>query len=122
MIRNFVHCTDEVKIKLFKSFCSNLYCCPLWYHYKKSTINKLHVASNKVFKTLMKIPSRSSASQLFVACNVPNFLVLRRKLVCSLRCRVNISSNELVNTFVNEPRSVNAMHSHWNEVLYRNSN
>ena len=35
LIRNFTHCTGEVKIALFKTFCSNIYCCPLWYNFKK---------------------------------------------------------------------------------------
>jgi hypothetical protein len=33
LIRNFIHCTGEVKIALFKTFCSNIYCCPLWYNF-----------------------------------------------------------------------------------------
>ena len=27
LVRNFKHCSDLVKIQLFKSFCCNLYCC-----------------------------------------------------------------------------------------------
>ena len=118
LIRNFVHCTDDVKIKLFKSFCNSLYCCPLWYNYRKYNIKKLHVASNKVFKALMKVPSYSSASTLFAVCNVPNFLVLRRKLVYGLRCRVQASSNELIDTLANELSVANAMHTFWNDTLY----
>ena len=118
LIRNFVHCTDDVKIKLFKSYCTSLYCCPLWYNYRKYNIKKLHVASNKVFKALMKVPSYLSASTLFAVCNVPNFLVLRRKLVYGLRCRVQASSNELIDTLANELSVANAMHTFWNVILY----
>ena len=30
LIRKFYNCSYEVKIKLFQSFCSGMYCCQLW--------------------------------------------------------------------------------------------
>ena len=30
LLRNFRYCSNEVKCSLFKSFCTNMYCCPLW--------------------------------------------------------------------------------------------
>ena len=33
-LRNFRYCTNDVKCTLFKSFCANMYCCPL--HLKTS--------------------------------------------------------------------------------------
>jgi len=30
LIRNFKMCSDTVKCKLFQSFCTNIYCAPLW--------------------------------------------------------------------------------------------
>ena len=29
LLRNFRYCTNDVKCTLFKSFCANMYCCPL---------------------------------------------------------------------------------------------
>ncbi len=34
IVQNFKHCTDDVKLQLFKTFCSNFYCCQLWSNYK----------------------------------------------------------------------------------------
>ena len=28
LLRNFRYCSNEVKCSLFKSFCTNMYCCP----------------------------------------------------------------------------------------------
>ena len=42
LLRNFRYCTNDVKcIQVFKSFCANMYCCPLWFNATSSTIKKL---------------------------------------------------------------------------------
>ena len=99
LIRKFKHCTDTVKILLYKTYCSSMYCCPLWCRCKKSTLKKLHVACNKVFKSFMNVPRDFSASLLFVSCSVNSFPVLRRKLVYNFMSRVQNSSNVLVGSF-----------------------
>ena len=32
LLRNFRYCGREVKCMSFKSFCTNMYCCPLWFN------------------------------------------------------------------------------------------
>ena len=41
LVRNFSFCSVYVKVKLFKSFCSNMYCCHLRSHLKKFITAKL---------------------------------------------------------------------------------
>ena len=31
LLRNFRFCSDDVKYMLFRSFCTNMYCSPLWF-------------------------------------------------------------------------------------------
>ena len=31
LLRNFRYCSDDVKCMLFCSFCTNMYCSPLWF-------------------------------------------------------------------------------------------
>ena len=38
LLRNFRYCGREVKCMLFKSFCTNIYCCPLWFNSTSSSI------------------------------------------------------------------------------------
>jgi hypothetical protein len=118
LIRNFRQCTHDVKVALFKTFCSNVYCCPLWYNFRKCIEKKIHVACNKVFKALMNVPRDFSASTLFVECKVMNFPVLRRKLVYGLRSRVFATANVLVNNFLYVNHGFNAMHRYWKTILY----
>ena len=41
LLRNFRYCSNEVKCSLFKSFCTNMYCCPLWFNYTSSSVKKM---------------------------------------------------------------------------------
>ena len=38
LLRNFRYCSNEVKCSLFKSFCTNMYCCPLWFNSTSSSV------------------------------------------------------------------------------------
>ena len=37
LLHNFRYCSNEVKCSLFKSFCTNMYCCPLWFNSTSSS-------------------------------------------------------------------------------------
>ena len=39
-------CSDNVKVNIFRSYCSSLYTSQLWWKYKVSSIRKLYVAYN----------------------------------------------------------------------------
>ena len=55
LLRNFKHCSIDVKIKLFQTYCSSIYCCGLFSVYHKKVIRKLHVAFNKRIKSLLGV-------------------------------------------------------------------
>ena len=40
-LRNFRHCSDQVKCVLFQAYCTNLYCCQLWLISTKSSLKRL---------------------------------------------------------------------------------
>ena len=56
LLRYFYYCSIDVKLKLFRSFCTSFYCCYLWTAYKKSTFNKLRVALNNAYRRVLKLP------------------------------------------------------------------
>ena len=41
LLRNNKHCSDQVKCVLFQTYCTNLYCCQLWFNSTKSILKKL---------------------------------------------------------------------------------
>ena len=55
-------CSTDVKLALFRSYCACFYCTYLWTHYKKSTHSKLKVAFNNVYRRILNLPTRSSAT------------------------------------------------------------
>ena len=73
IVRKFHFLSIEVKCALFKAYCYNLYTCSLWSNYRQSTINKLRVAYNDMFRNLVGVPRWHSARTLFVNLNVRSF-------------------------------------------------
>ena len=41
LLRKFSRCSVEVKCYLFKTYCSNLYCAPMWFDYTKTALKKV---------------------------------------------------------------------------------
>ena len=118
IVRKFKNCTDAVKKQLFLSYCCSFYCCSLWSHYKSSTFKRIHIAHNNIFRAIFR-PQQRSISQCFVEHNVPNFLVIRRKLIFSLQHRLFSSQNVLVSTVINSMYFNNSDTSqNWKALLY----
>ena len=46
LIRKLHMCSEDVKVRLFKTFCSPMYTAYLWWNYRKCSIRKLYVAFN----------------------------------------------------------------------------
>ena len=40
LLRHFSKCSIPVKCYLFKTYCSNLYCAPLWYNFILTAMKK----------------------------------------------------------------------------------
>ena len=99
--RLFNHCTDKVKVELFKTYCTSFYCAALWSNFNISSMRRIKVAHNTIFRMLMKETRFTSASRLFMEFNVPNLDVICRKLSFSLYKRSLQSDNTLVKGIVN---------------------
>ena len=72
LLRNFRHCTNDVKCTLFKSFCANMYCCPLWFNSNSFTIKKLKISYNSALHNLLLIMKPYSASTKFITHGIPS--------------------------------------------------
>ena len=92
----FANCTDRVKIQLFTSYCTSLYCGGLWSRYTVQTMDKLKVVYNNAFRFLMKYRLDCSASQMFALNRVKSFGEIRRTANYSLYHRCILSNNSLV--------------------------
>ena len=97
MIRIFFNSSDEVKTRLFKLYCTNIFCAELWNDYKVSSFNQLKFAYNNVFRHL-SVKRPCSFTQVFLENNVDSFKVMHRKSMLNLWTRITKSQNVLVQT------------------------
>ena len=65
----------------FQTYCTNLYCCQLWFNSTKSSIKKLSTNYNIVKRRLLYISKPYSASNMFVSRRIPTFAELLRKSI-----------------------------------------
>ena len=73
LLRLFHCCSTDVKLTLFRSYCTCFYCSCLCTHYNKSTHSKLRVAFNNVYHRILKLPSKSSASTMYAVNHIDSF-------------------------------------------------
>ena len=119
--RKFHWCSDDVKICLFRSYCTPLYTAPLWVTYKKESFRKLKVAYNDCLRTLLKKPRWTSASELFCQTRICSFEALLRNHMYKFICRLNISQNIIVK-LLSDPscsmvRYISRFWQHWYNSL-----
>ena len=80
VITYFHYCSTDIKLELFKSYCTLFYCCYLWTVYKKSTFDRLRVAFNNAYRRVLSQPWRScSTSAMYSNFGNNNFEATIRK-------------------------------------------
>ena len=86
IISKFRNCSDHVKIKLFKAYCTNFYGITLWSNFTSEIRRKLQVAYKRIFRMLMKCPMFGTTSQM-IDFKLDPFDVVERKLIFGFRNR-----------------------------------
>ena len=88
ILRMFSQCSIDVKIVLFNSYCTPLYCSYLWREYKKTSFSKIRVAFNNAYRRIFGLSNRSSASAMYAnyVYNICIFLLYGPYILLSMRC------------------------------------
>ena len=120
LLKHFWLCSNNVKIRLFKTYCINFYCCQLWCLYKRATISCLKVAYNNSFRKLLGLDRRCSASNMFAESDVNSFDSLRRKHIFGFRNRIYNSNNSVLKTLYNSRLFTSSLNKEWTSLLYLN--
>ena len=56
LLRKFCnYCSNDVKCMLFRSFCTKMYCSPLWFNSTSSSPKKLKTSYNGALRRLLPI-------------------------------------------------------------------
>ena len=100
IIRKFYMCSLDVKVKLFKTYCTPLYTAQLWWNYKKVSINKLYRAYHNVFKMFLGVSKFESTSTLCVLFNVPCCAAVIRNLLYRFITRRNKNNNVFIDAIL----------------------
>ena len=121
LLRKFSCCSVSVKCYLFKTYCSTLYCAPMWFDCTKTALKKLKVAYNNSLRRFMRLPWRNSASEMFVNLNIRSFDEMLRIFTFVFMSRVIVSNNLLISNIYNSPcRLYSNIWSWWDSILHIN--
>ena len=95
LLRNFRYYTNDVKCMLFKSFCANMYCCPLSFNFTSSSIKKLKTSYSSSLRNLLLIKKPYRASTMFVT-HLYSFYEVLRTRIYRFANRVSKNSNSII--------------------------
>ena len=73
LIRVFGKCSNDVKIKLFHTYCTTLYCGIFWYEATVRESRRLRVSYNNSLRKLFNLPYDCSASGMCVSRGIPSY-------------------------------------------------
>ncbi|KAL0820955.1 hypothetical protein ABMA28_005612 [Loxostege sticticalis] len=96
LARRFARCSVDVKITLFRAYCTSLYTCSLWVDYTQRAYNSLRVQFNNAFRAVLGLPRFCSASGMFAEARTDCFHASVRKRCASMVRRVRASSNAVL--------------------------
>ena len=103
---------------LCRSFCT-VFCCPyFWTQYKKTTFSKIRVAYNNVYRKILGVSRRASASGMFVSNDILNFEAFLRKSIYSCTTRLSSSSNKLICAIEQSWIMKSVIWKTWEEKIY----
>ena len=91
LLHMFGHCTVDVKIALFNSYCTSLYCSFLWTYFKSQ-----HLAFNNADRHIFGLPKWSSASEMYACNNIDNFEAMTRRGIYGFVQRLESCENSVI--------------------------
>ena len=94
------------------------YCSYFWTNCKKTTFSKIRVAYNNVYRNILDVPKRGSASTMFVSNGIPKFEDLIRKSIFSFNSRLQTLCNSLICTIEQSWIVRNVSWKTWEDKLY----
>jgi len=118
LLKRFRNCDDNVKIKLFRLYCSSFYCMNLWSRFTSYSYRKVKSAYNRIFRNLLNI-NKEEMSNVMVLNGVKSFKEIERDLVFSFRSRLFNSENTITTVLIDSlVYHASSLTKYWNKILY----
>ena len=89
-------CTHEVKCQPFRSYCYQIFGCPLWLRFKQSTMSKLRVCYHTILRRMLGVHTWNSSKNMFVILNVCSLQEALRFATYSLSTCIEKSTNAVL--------------------------
>ncbi|KAL0811792.1 hypothetical protein ABMA28_009222 [Loxostege sticticalis] len=102
LARRFAKCSRDVRVTLFKAYCTCFYTGQLWLKYTRKSFGILRVQYNNAFRIMMRLPRYCSASAMFAESGVPDFFAVLRSRIASFWQRLRDSPNEMLSAVSND--------------------
>ena len=124
IIRKFSICSIDVKLVLFKAYCTSLYTAQLWCRYRatsnnRGAMNKLYVAYHNTLKMFVGVSRYERNSILCAYMNIPNCAGIIRNLIYRFRCRLEKSDNIIIAALVKSSyKNTSCLWTKWHELLH----
>ena len=119
ILRKFYMCSVEVKVVLFRTYCTSLYTAHLWTNYSNATLNHFYTAYHNVMKLFIGLPKREHNRPLCVKYDIPHGPALVRNLIYRFMCRLEESQNMLL-CVINKSDCIyeSPLRKKWKSLLY----
>ena len=100
LIRNLKDRSEEVKVLLFKIYCTGFYCSSLWYKYRCKTYTQVKSAYNNFFRLLMD-HDEICVSKTMIDNNINPFNAVMRKYIAGFIKQLDNCEDVIVKTLYN---------------------
>ncbi len=96
-----------------------MYTSHLWARYTKASFHKLCVSYNNMFRILLSLNPRCSASNMFVSHHVNSVTVMQRKFITGFMQRLYASENHILQNFLSSDlRFTSQLSKTWAKHIY----
>ena len=119
ILRKFYMCSLEVKVMLFKSYCTSLYTAHLWTNYSNKALNDFYIAYHNVMKLFIGLRKREHNRPLCVNLDIPYGPALMRNYIYKFMCRLERSQNSILCTInKSDCKYESLLRKKWKSLLY----
>ena len=101
IINKYFMCSETVKVKLFKSYCTNFYGLTVLSNFNNESYRKLSVSYKRIFRSLFMFKMRpQGTSQNMLRLGIDPLPVIERKLLQGFYTRLSNSTNCLIKSIL----------------------
>ena len=125
IVKIFRNTNEDVKVRMFKSFCYPVYCSSMWSHYNISTMNRVRVGYNNIFCKLFNIQRWdeesgivASVTRLCEEKGIRSFTELFKYNAVNCHNRIVLSENRLIQGLIHSDAYIcSRQWSHWEKLF-----